>query len=107
MVIFMNKRGKLSIVVLGITAIIVIVGIVLLLNDPTATGNYVVESGIAQFTPQEACEIMNCLLKEVSGDIRAGSHDAAVAVCACPGGDVRTPLVRRLSLDEYYSYSKR
>ncbi len=100
----MNKRGKLSIVVLGIIAVIAIVGMVILFGKASITGNYVVESGIAQFTPQEACEQLGCLLKGTEGNIHPASTVRTVAICACTGGDIRAPLVRPFSLEEYYNY---
>ena len=100
----MNKRGKLSIVVLGIIAVIAIVGMVLLFSKASTTGNFVVAGGTIQFTPQEACDQFGCPVAELRGGIHPASRGGIMAVCACPNGDVETPLTRPYDWRaEYYN----
>jgi hypothetical protein len=92
----MAEEGKgLALVILGIVALIAIVGLVLLFKG-SATGNYVAESTFVQFSPQEACDRVGCPLKGIEGVTASyATQGPLMAVCACAGGDVRTPIVRQ------------
>jgi hypothetical protein len=92
----MAEEGKgLAMVILGIVAVIAVVGLVLLFSKGSATGNYAMASTFAQFSPQEACDNVGCPLKDVEGAAASyATQGPLLAVCACAGGDVRTPLVR-------------
>ncbi len=91
-----EEGGKgLALVVLGIVGVIAVVGLVMLFGKATTTGQYVMGSEFVQFEPKELCEErVGCPLKSVEGGIYYSSKGPLVAVCACPGGDVRAPLVR-------------
>lgn len=88
-------EGKgLALVILGIVAIIAVAGLVLLFKG-SATGNYAIASTFVQFSPQEACDKVGCPLRGIEG--AAGGYTTQgplMAICACAGGDIRTPLVR-------------
>jgi len=91
----MDESGKgLTLVILGIVAVIAVVGLVLLFSKASTTGQYVIASDFAQFEPNELCGMVGCPLKAVEGGITYSSRGPLVAVCACPDGDVRAPLVR-------------
>lgn len=101
----MAEEGKgLALVILGIVAVIAVVGMVLLFSKANTTGNYVMGSEFVQFNPNEVCEQkVGCPLKSVEGGIYYSSSGPLLAVCACPGGDVRTPLVRPFDWrEEFY-----
>ncbi|MEM4242841.1 MAG: hypothetical protein QXM31_02980 [Candidatus Woesearchaeota archaeon] len=93
----MAEEGKgLALVILGIVAVIAVVGLVLLFTRGGATGNYVVESTFVQFEPKEACANIGCMLIGVEG--AAGSYATRgplLAVCDCAGQQVATPIVRQ------------
>lgn len=91
----MMAEGKgLTLVILGIIAIIAVVGLVLLFSKASATGNYAIASTFAQYEPKEACDIVGCPLKGVEGASGYATQGPLMAICSCAGGDVRTPLVR-------------
>lgn len=101
----MDEGGKgLAMVILGIVAVIAVVGLVLLFSKAGATGNYVMGSEYAQFNPNEVCEErVGCPLSHIEGGISYSSRDPPLAVCACPSGEVRTPLVRPFDWrEEFY-----
>jgi hypothetical protein len=101
----MAEQGKgLALVVLGIVAVIAVVGMVLLFSKAGATGKYVYEAGYAQFNPNEVCEQrVGCPLKAVEGGIYYSSSGPLMAICGCPWGEVETPLTRPFDWrEEYY-----
>ncbi len=101
----MDEGGKgLALVILGIVAVIAVVGLVLLFSKAGATGQYVMGSEFVQFNPKEICEQrVGCPLDHVEGGIYYSSKGPLVAVCACPNGDVMAPLVRPFNWrEEFY-----
>lgn len=102
----MADEGKgLALVILGIIAVIAVVGMVLLFSKASTTGNYVMGSEFAQFNPKELCEDrVGCPLKSVEGGIYYSSKGPLMAVCDCPDGEVLAPLVRPFNWrEEFYS----
>jgi hypothetical protein len=93
----MAEEGKgLALVILGIVAVIAVVGLVLLFTKGGTTGNYIAESTFVQFEPNEVCERAGCTLKGVEG--AAGGYSTRgplMAVCDCAGKEVVTPIVRQ------------
>lgn len=101
----MDEGGKgLALVILGIIAVIAVVGLVLLFSKAGTTGKYAMGSEFVQFNPYEVCqERIGCPLSHVEGGIYYSSKGPLVAVCDCPGGQVMTPLVRPFDWrEEYY-----
>lgn len=101
----MDEQGKgLAMVILGIVAVIAVVGMVLLFSKASTTGGYVMGSEYAQFNPYELCEQrVGCPLKSVEGGIYYSSSGPLVAICGCPGGDVVAPLTRPFDWrEEFY-----
>ena len=89
-------EGKgVAMVILGIVAVIAVVGLVLLFGKAGATGKYVEAGQTVQFNPYEICEErIGCPLKAVEGGITYASRGPLVAICDCPSGEVYAPLVR-------------
>jgi hypothetical protein len=99
----MNEQGKgLAFVVLGVVAVIAIVGLVLLFSKANAAGNFVYTGQFAQYTPQEACDQVGCPLSEIIGGMGFTTTVAAQAVCSCPDRDVLVPLVQRYDWRSQY-----
>lgn len=101
----MAEEGKgVALVVLGIVAVLAVVGMVLLFTKAGTTGKYVYSGETAQFNPDELCEqYVGCPLKSIEGGIYYSSKGPLMAVCACPGGDVKAPIVRPFDWrEEYY-----
>jgi len=99
----MAEEGKgLAMVILGIVAVIAVVGLVLLFKG--ATGKYVMGSEYAQFNPYEVCEQrVGCPLKEVQGGIDYSYRGPLLAICDCPSGEVATPVIRPFDWrEEFY-----
>jgi hypothetical protein len=98
----MAEEGKgLAMAILGIVAVIAVVGLVLLFKG--ATGKYVMGSEYAQFNPNEACERMGCSLSHVEGGINYDYRGPLLAICDCPSGEVATPVIRPLDWrEEFY-----
>lgn len=105
----MAEEGKgLAMVILGIVAVIAVVGLVLLFSKASTTGKYVNSAETTQFDPYELCEQrVGCPLKSIEGGGVSNTfttHGPVVAICACPDGDVVAPLVRPFDWrEEYYS----
>ena len=105
----MDEGGKgLAMVILGIVAVIAVVGLVLLFSKASTTGKYAYSAETVQFGPEEICEErVGCPLKSIEGGgVRNTytTHGPVVAICACPDGDVVAPLVRPFDWRaEYYS----
>jgi hypothetical protein len=101
----MAEESKgLAMVILGIVAVIAVVGMVLLFSKATSTGNFVMASEYAQFNPEELCEErVGCPLRGVNvGGMGYATQGPLMAVCACPGGDVLAPLARPFDWREEY-----
>ncbi len=99
-----EDHRKLATVMLGVVSIIAVVGLVMMFNKAGTTGQYVMGSEFVQFNPYEVCEqYVGCPLKSVEGGIYYSSKGPLVAVCDCPSGEVRAPLVRPFDWrEEYY-----
>lgn len=88
-------EGKgLALIILGIVAVIAVVGLVLLFKGGV-TGNYVAESTFVQFEPNEACAEIGCMLKGVEGASGYATQGPLLAICDCAGQEVATPIVRQ------------
>ncbi len=100
----MDEQGKgLAMVVLGIVAVIAVVGLVLLFSRASATGNYVMGSEFSQFQPAEACERMGCTLKSVDVGPLFRTSRSPLAICDCAGQEVETFTSRPFNWrEEYY-----
>jgi hypothetical protein len=101
----MADEGKgLAMVILGIVAVIAVVGLVLLFSKAGSTGKFVLGSEMAQFNPKELCEqYVGCPLSHVEGGIDYSYSGPFMAVCACPNGEVRAPIIRPYDWrTEYY-----
>ncbi len=99
----MVEEKGLALVILGIVAVIAVVGLVLLFSRASTTGAYVEAGTFAQFEPKEACERIGCTLKSVEGGITHASQGPLMAVCDCAGREVVTPIVRPFDWrEEYY-----
>jgi len=101
----MADEGKgIALVILGIVAVIAVVGLVLLFTKGGATGKYVVESTFVQFEPAEACARAGCTLIGVEG--AAGGYATQgplMAICDCAGRTMATPIVRQFDWrEEFY-----
>jgi hypothetical protein len=97
-------EGKgLALIILGIVAVIAVVGLVLLFKGST-TGNYIAESTFVQFAPDEACAKIGCMLKGVTGAAASyATQGPLLAVCDCAGKEVSTPIVRQFDWQtEFY-----
>jgi len=94
----MAEGGKgVALVILGIIAVIAVVGMVLLFSKAhSTTGKFVEGAEWAQYAPAELCEErIGCPLKSIEGGTTYSSNVAPYVVCACPGGDVTAPLVQK------------
>jgi hypothetical protein len=100
----MAEEGKgLALVILGIIAVIAVVGLVLLFSKASTTGAYVEAGTFVQFEPNEACERAGCTLKGVEGGTTYASQGPLMAVCDCMGREMVTPIVRPFDWrEEYY-----
>lgn len=100
----MEGNKNFALVVLGITSVITIVGMVMFISNASSTGSYVIAGEFAQFNPKELCEEkVGCPFKGVEGGTTYSSQGPLVAVCACPGGDVRAITSRLFNWrSEYY-----
>lgn len=91
----MAEEGKgLTLIILGIVAVIAVVGLVLLFSKAGATGGYVMGSSFVQFEPKEACARIGCMLKGVEGAGGYATQGPLLAICNCAGEEVATPIVR-------------
>jgi hypothetical protein len=101
----MDEGGKgLALVVLGIVGVIAVVGLVMLFSKAGATGGYIMGSEYVQFNPREVCEQrVGCPLSRVEGGIHYSYRGPLFAVCDCPDGEVRTPIIRPFEWrEEFY-----
>lgn len=100
----MDEQGKgLAMVILGIVAVIAVVGLVLLFSKAGATGKYVTGSEFVQFQPEEACERMGCTLKGVEVGPLMRARGSPMAICDCAGQEVETYMSRPFNWrGEYY-----
>ncbi len=99
----MGEGKGLALVILGIVAVIAVVGLVLLFSKASTTGAYVEAGTFVQFEPNEACQRAGCTLKSVEGGTNYASQQQPMAVCDCAGREMVTPLVRPFDWrEEFY-----
>ena len=99
-----DEGGKgLALVILGIIAVIAVVGMVLLFSKAHVTGKFAYAGGFAQYSPREICEErIGCPLKSIGGGTTYATNEAPYAICACPDGDVHAPLVQNFDWRTQY-----
>lgn len=88
-----EESKGIALAILGIIAVLAVVGLVMLFSSG-ATGKFVApQSGIVQYEPNEACERIGGTLVGLEGGIDYKYRGPFIAVCNVNGRTVRTPVI--------------